>query len=309
MGFQLNDDESVSKGIKRIARDQIDKALDGLTGRIEAEPEEVVHGARKRFKKVRAVLRLARGGIDRRVYDRENVRLRDAGRPLSEVRDAGVLVQALDRLVERLGDPAVLPATAAVRAALLEHKQEVCRRVLDEEDAPARVVAAVRGVRKRLKDWDLDEDGWPALEGGLRWIYGRGHQALREAADRPSAEALHEWRKRVKDLWHASEILQPVRPAFTEGLAEQAHRLADALGDDHDLAVLREVLTDPARGIGDRAAAGPILTAIDDRRAEIQRDAFEWGQQVYSDRPKVFVQRLRAYWLAWRSEIEAAAFA
>jgi CHAD domain-containing protein len=308
LAFQLKAGESASKGIKRIARDQIDKALEGLTGKTGAEPEEVVHDARKRFKKVRALLRLARRGIGRRVYDRENARLRDAGRPLSQVRDGGVLVGALDRLAERLGDPDSRRAMAGVREALLEHKRALLSRVLDEEDAPANVVATVQEARKRLKDWDLDEDGWSALKDGLRWIYTRGHRAFRQASDRPSVEALHQWRKRVKDLRYAVEILRPVRPGFLVDLGEQAHRLADALGDDHDLAVLREVLTDPARGIGADASAGPILTLIDDRRAELRQDAIRLGRLVYRDRPKVFVKRIGAYWRAWRAELAAAEF-
>jgi CHAD domain-containing protein len=308
VAFQLKADERVSEGIKRIARGQIDKALEGLRGRTGAEPEEVVHDARKRFKKVRALLRLVRGGIGRRIYDREDVRFRDAGRLLSEVRDAGVLVGALDRLAEGLGDPDGLRALAGVREALLVFKRAVGRRVLDEEDARRVVVATVREARKRLKDWDLDEDGWPALEDGLRWIYKRGSQAFGAATDQPSVAALHRWRKRVKDLRYAAAILRPVRPGFLEDLEGQAHRLADVLGDDHDLAVLREVLADPTREIGDVATVGPILTQIDGRRAELQRDAFELGRLVYRDRPKVFVPRLGAYWRAWRSEIEAAGF-
>ena len=101
MAFQLKPDESVAKGVRRLARAQIDKALDGLTGRDGTDPEEAVHDARKRFKRVRAVIRLARGGLGRKLADREDTRFRDAGRPLSEVRDAGVLVQAFDGLVER----------------------------------------------------------------------------------------------------------------------------------------------------------------------------------------------------------------
>jgi CHAD domain-containing protein len=308
MAFQFKADESASEGIKRIARDQIDKALEGLNGQTGVDPEEVVHGARKRFKKVRAVLRLVRGSIGRRAYDREDALLRDLGRPLSETRDAGVLVQALDRLPARPDAPDGRQDVAGVREALLEHKRVVFQRVLVDEDVVARVVTSAKAARKRLKDWDLDEDGWPALEDGLRWIYKRGYRASREAADRPSVETRHEWRKRVKDLRHAMEILRPLRPGFTEGLAEQAHHLADALGDDHDLAVLRALLTDPGRGIGDPASVGPILARIEDRQAELQRDASRLGALVYRDRPKVFVRRLRAYWRAWRSEIAAAEF-
>ena len=83
MAFRFKAEESVAKGIERMARGQIEKALEGLTGQNGAAPEEVVHDVRKRFKKVRALLRLARGGLGRKLVDRENARFRDAARPLS----------------------------------------------------------------------------------------------------------------------------------------------------------------------------------------------------------------------------------
>ena len=58
MAFRFKAEESVAKGIERMARGQIEKALEGLTGQNGAAPEEVVHDVRKRFKKVRALLRL-----------------------------------------------------------------------------------------------------------------------------------------------------------------------------------------------------------------------------------------------------------
>src|SRR5260221_9375162 len=101
MAFQLKADESVAKGLRRIARDQIDKALEALEQSHGPTHEEVIHDARKRFKKVRALLRLARPGLSKKFYDRENARFRDSGRPLSEVRDAKVLVEALDSVQKR----------------------------------------------------------------------------------------------------------------------------------------------------------------------------------------------------------------
>jgi len=135
MAFRLKPDESVAKGIRRLARNQIDKALDGLTGLSEAEPEEVVHDARKRFKRVRALLRLARCGLGRSLYDREDNRFRDAGRPLSEVRDAGVLVETFDQLIERFGKDypeadSIIRTDIIIRTNLMDRKREVCQRVL-----------------------------------------------------------------------------------------------------------------------------------------------------------------------------------
>jgi len=170
------------------------------------------------------------------------------------------------------------------------------------------VTATVQEARKDAKRWEIEGDNWPVLGKGLMRIYRRGHQAFVAASDGPTDEGLHEWRKRVKDLWYVLDLLQPVRPGFTEERGEQAHKLADALGDDHDLAVLQQILSGPDGGIGDRAAVETIVPLIERRRCELQRDAFSLGRVVYPERPKDFVARFRAYWRAWRSEIEAARF-
>lgn len=308
MAFRFKAEESVAKGIERMARGQIEKALEGLTGQNEAAQEEVVHDARKRFKKVRALLRLARDGLGRKLVDRENARFRDAARPLSEVRDAGVLVDTFDQLIERCSDRDFLEAIGAVRLALLDHKQQVSRHVLEEEQAIEQVTAVAEEARSVVKRWDVDEDDWTALEGGLKRIYRLGYEAFRAAFDAPDDENLHEWRKRVKDLWYTFDILEPIRPDFTREQGEHADRLADVLGDDHDLAVLKQFLSDPALPIHDRSALESILSLIDRRRAGLQQEAFDLGWKLYSEKPRAFVQRMGAYWNAWRSEIAAAQF-
>jgi len=308
MATRLKPDAPVAKNIRRIVRKQIDKALDGLTGLSGAAPDEIVHDARKRFKRVRAVLRLARVGLGRKLYERENARFRDAGRPLSEVRDAGVLVEAFDQLLERYGSSVRPEAADAIRSALSDRKQDVLRRVLHEEKALAVVTTTVQEARASVKRWDIRGDDWAILKRGLRDVYRKGRRAFVTASDDPTDETLHEWRKRVKDLWYVLEVLHDVRPGFTEERGEQAHKLADALGDDHDLAVLRQLLLEPDEGIGDRATAEAIQPLIDRRRSELQRDAFASGPGIFAERPQDFVARLGAYWRAWRSETEAARY-
>src|SRR5262249_14754613 len=138
--------------------------------------------------------------------------------------------------------------------------------------------------------------GFSALASGLKRTYKRGRLGRAAAAD-ATTENLHEWRKRVKDLWYHLEILQPMRPEILGELAEKAHRLADLLGDDHDLAVLRSMLTEGAVSAGDE---GPrVLALIDRRRAELQQEAGPLGDELYRDRPKDLVARLEAYWRQW----------
>lgn len=308
MAFQFEADESVAKGVRRLARAQIDKALGELNGLGDAEPEEVVHDTRKRIKKVRALIRLAGGGLGRKLVDREDDRFRDAGRPLSEVRDAGVLVQTLDRLAEWSAGRAGPEPFGPTREFLLGLKREITRRVLDEGTALKRLVGTLEEARREVKRWEVAGDDWDVLKVGVRRIYKRGSEAFHEATEAPTVEGLHEWRKRVKDLWYALDILRPIRPGYTGGRAEVAHKLADLLGDDHDLAVLREVLSAAGDGAVDAVSAEAILPMIEARRAELRRDALALGRDVYGERPKDFVGRLRAYWRAWRSEAEAAGF-
>lgn len=72
MSYQLESTEKLSTGLKRIVREQIDDAIHQLTDLPDGQAE-AVHDVRKRFKKIRAVLRLVRDEIGSDVYKRENV--------------------------------------------------------------------------------------------------------------------------------------------------------------------------------------------------------------------------------------------
>ena len=112
----------------------------------------------------------------------------------------------------------------------------------------------------------------------------------------PAAENVHEWRKRTKDLWHQLRILRDAwRPVLGE-TADQAHELADLLGDHHDLAVLVEDLA--SRELpGDRDA---VRTAADRRQRELLDAAFDIGARLFAEKPKAFGRRLGSYWVTWR---------
>lgn len=60
-----------------------------------------IHDARKRFGKVRAVLRLVRKELRSDRYQRENKAYRDAGRLLSDVRESSVLPSTVNALLDR----------------------------------------------------------------------------------------------------------------------------------------------------------------------------------------------------------------
>lgn len=91
----------------------------------------------------------------------------------------------------------------------------------------------------RTADRTFEREDFGALESSLRRIYRRGRKRMRAARAQPTAENLHDCRKRVKDLWHVAQLLHPADPKRMKRLSRRAHELADLLGGHHDLSVLR----------------------------------------------------------------------
>lgn len=305
MADQLRETESGTRGVRRLVRKQTRKALETLDSN-HSLSDEAVHDARKRLKRVRAALRLVRTALGSRVYDRENAGFRDAARPLTEVRDAKVLIDTLDKLTEHFGEQVDGSALEDVRRGLRAHQREVRRRVLKEDNALEPVKESLEAARERVEKWSVGTRGWSVLGAGLRRVYRSGRDAFAVAQEDPSVENLHEWRKQAKYLWHELQVFQPIWPPIMEELAEQAHTLGDHLGDDHDLAVLRQKLQEEPERFPDRATVDLLTALIDRRRSELQEQALALGRRLYDEKPKAFVGRLEGYWHTWRSEAPAA---
>jgi CHAD domain-containing protein len=290
--------ESAAKLVRRIVRREVTKALETLA--VHGPPADAaIHDARKRLKRARAALRLVREPLGSRRFRLENEALRDAARPLSEIRDAKILVEAFDALVER---PAPRDALALrrIRDALVAHQVRVRGRVFRKEAPLEPVVEALRSARKRTDEWPLAGDGWSSWGSGLRRVYRSGRKALERARQKPRDVELHELRKQAKYLWQQLEILEPVAPAMIKPLAARAHRLSDDLGDDHDLAVLGLRLGRARAGVSGRARA-KVSRMIEARRGKLKARGMAMGERVYGDAPGRFVKRLRARWRVWRS--------
>jgi CHAD domain-containing protein len=301
MAFELKVNEPVGNGITRNVKSQIEKSLKYLDAKGEpvakhspaAEPEKDAIGeVRKCFKRVRAALRLAREEFGDDLYHEENWCFRDAARPLTQVRDARVLVETADRLRQQLVHVTGPGAYAKIRAALIANRQDVERLVLEKGKAFAAVAGAATRALARLSDWNLQRDGWAAVGPGLRRTYRQGRRALALAAESPSVARLHEWRKQTKYLWHQLQLLQATWADSEKEMVNRTHQLATLLGEDHDLAVLRETLAaDPLTYGGHHILKG-VFAVIDQRRSELERQAFALGHEIYQEPPGTFTSRI-----------------
>jgi len=299
MSFELRAEKSLPKNVRRIAKKQMEAALEELEGGHKDSRDEVVHEARKSLKKIRAVLRLVRPVIGEKSYRRENNWFRDAARPLTEVRDARILLETLDKLAEHFHEHIAGRSLADVRKTLQDNLRSVRKRVLDEQNAFVVEGETIRKARERVKSWANVPDKWRSIGKGLECIYRRARSAFKAAGADPTVEKLHEWRKEAKYLRYQLEILRPLWPQRIEELANEADRLGELLGDDHDLAIFRQILIDGPEPFGDEGDREILLELIDRRRAELEQEALLLGDRFFRERPKEFVRQLKGYWKTW----------
>ena len=279
----LPEDPSVEAALRRIAREEAEGALALTQGTGDLGPR--VHAMRKTVKKLRGLLRLVRPVFPH--ARAENAMLRDAGRGLSDLRDAAVQLATVERLSGEMPEERRLRLLAPFRDAAGRQDAQAAPRLL-----PA-FAAAMAGLRDRSETWHLRRDGWEALEPGLAATWAAARADQKTARKHPTPDALHDWRKRVKDHWYQARLLRPIWPAMMDPHIAAADELGEALGQVNDLAVLR-----------DRLEAAPLEEALrseardlaDLRHAALMARALPLGQRLLAGRARTLTDRWGAWW-------------
>jgi CHAD domain-containing protein len=295
MGYELESHEGAGEGIVRAITERLDHAL--VQFDCGGDFDEAVHTARKDLKKARSAIAMVRSTLGKKRYRAADVKLRDAGRKLSDARDTTVLGQTLDALGDHFDEEIDVHATQAL-AVWSKSLWAVPVAEQAGADGPERAVELISEARDSIAEWRLP-GGWSLLEPGLTRSYRLGRGGFREIGNHPADEELHEWRKRVKDLWYQLRLLRPIWPGVLGETIDEAHELANLLGDHHDLSLLRpgldnrELLAEgPARALGQ---------LVETRRQQLLAQAFPLGERIYAEKPKAFERRLHVYWKTWRS--------
>lgn len=290
MAYQLKlGREPVRKGIRRIISREFGRMTDTLEDG-ELTPARQVHEVRKSVKRLRSLLRLI-APVTKGAGD-ENIRLRDAARRLSGSRDAGAVLD----LLERLDLP---PATCtAVKAALHESMKAHAIRAESTAQLLERFRDEIRVGAKHAAALDIRDDGFDTVEAGLRANY-RKLRTRFAAADQTREEiAIHDWRKSAKLHWHHTRLLVRLCPDLLGAHARIAGRLSGNLGEWRDSGLLLAALPTGA-------LAGEVLETV--QQALFERQERLLGQAVIDSRiltaetPANLSARWRAYWNAQSS--------
>jgi hypothetical protein len=317
--------EHLAAGLQRMALGQIDVAIEQLTCDDGREPgEKAVHETRKALKRLRALIRLLEDQLGERAYARESAALREIAQRLAVARDSQVMLDTLDALIARHPRRLARKDVTKLRKRLLAEHARAQRRTLGDPAARLQILGELGALRARIAAWNLRErDGLRLIEADLVRLYRQGRKRYRRLArgKRGGTKAVHEWRKRVKDLRYAVEMLDrrdpdakahgskkkhrrkaartPAEVERLRRLARRADELGELLGEEHDLAVLAEHIRSDSGRDGDqtwrlrRRTRKTLQSLISQRRRKLRRQAMRNGERLYRAKPAKFMRSVR----------------
>lgn len=295
MAYRLRQkDVSVEIAIRRIAGEQLDKAVAILDG--EHNRAAIVHDVRKRCKKLRGLIRLVRPAFEG--YRRENVAFRDVARLLSGLRDAKVMHDTYDELVKHFDDQASRDALGGIRKYFtLERK--AAHEKTDVSQSFAECRERLAEARLRVNAWVIEGDGWSALSGGLRKTYLRADAAARTARKDPNGETVHDLRKQLKYHWHHTRLLTPIWPEELGLRAHATQEVSDLLGQHHDLTMFEFSIRQDTKMAGKAQDLELVLSLAHRRRLALEEKAWPAIERLLSESPDALVSHWSALWRAW----------
>lgn len=254
--------------VRRVATELADDAVARLHATAEGPRETAVHEARKRFKELRALLRLIESAAGRRQTKEWRRQLRDAGRSLSGARDVDALQETFEKLQERFGD-------AFVRSSAFTESLIASAESSQLETGPA--FQRIASFRDRAALWQFDVAP-KNITSAIRTSIREAQRAMNTALEERGAAMFHEWRKRAKDLWYHARMTAGVIPAMRDR-EPQLRKLARILGDHHDLVILREVAAAHADATNAEDAIN-VVTLARERMRELEEDAETLGHEA-----------------------------
>ena len=277
------EDPSVGDAVRRIAQEEAGHALGMVRATGELGPR--VHAMRKTVKKLRGLLRLVRPVFPQ--ARAENAVLRDAGRGLSGLRDAAVQLATAELLAARLPDDRREALVFPFREAAAHHDARA------EEEMLPPFADVMDALILRSEGWQLTEDDWDAIEPGLAATWTAARRAMKAVHRTPDAEALHEWRKRVKDHWYQARLLKPIWPDLMDPHIRATDDLGERLGLVNDLAVFRERIEAAPLSPELRAEAHDLAIL---RHAELMEQIMPLGRRLLVGKAEALTDRWGMWW-------------
>lgn len=297
MSYRISPGEKLEREVTRVAGQQYARAMAVLRDQPDG-PHEAIHEARKSFKRLRGLFRLVSAAAPK-FSAAENDRVRDIASTLSTARDATALVEALDHLLESEATAENHDTLFAIRARLAARRDRI---ITAETDLDGKIRAAIGACEDgvtaltALKLPKAKSRSIAILASGTARNYGRAVHALQTAIASGDPADWHDLRKRIKYHRMHVQLLSSAWPGDMALRAQTADLAGEALGDDHDLDNLENLITADPDAVGSTDDIAILRITMAARSARLHDEVRRIVKNLLRDDKRVVRKRLAALW-------------
>jgi len=290
MSFELHQRKHIDDELRRITRRELRLASATLS---KSEPSAFgtsVHEARKRAKKVRAVVEvIERSGGD--IPGKDRKRLERAARELSALRDSAAIIDTFDAVRRRYAKRMPEHTYGILRRGLVQAREQRERRARSD-GVTSDAAQKLDKTRKGAKRWTVPAIDLSQLIVVASSAYRRSRTAMKHARETGQSATLHRWRKRVKMLWYQLRLVRPLTTGVAALIAD-LKRLETELGEDHNLVVLGATLRSCRDLRSMRADVRQIEQLAVRMRQALRKRVFVLGSRLLRRKRGAFARWLR----------------
>jgi CHAD domain-containing protein len=221
-----------------------------------------VHDIRVAAKRFRSLSRLVVTDQGGRILPDATPLIREIKENFAAARDAEVMRKTLLASPEEAGGTHFVEDFAHLFASAALDFDKLGRKTLQQVDELEKVVA----------QWPLASLALATILSQVGLIYRRGDKLFVFCQKHRDDEAMHDWRKRVKDLGVVCTALSTL--TLPASLLDPIDSLSDGLGEYHDLAVLDVFLHE-------HGAPKRLREEIRSRKKTLRKECFRRGEEVF----------------------------
>jgi CHAD domain-containing protein len=290
--FSLDPAVAMSAAVRCAACAELDAACAGLAS--PPDRHKGVHDARKCLKRLRSLLLLIRPGLPEPLFLSLVDRIRNIARGLAPARDAHALLDAIDKLRDEIDVDVDGTPVQNLRAWLHRRRKAATRSLKGTMAADA--LQALSALRPTVANLAVYPDDFSPVAKGLRDSYRNGRQAFARAFASGDDEDFHDWRKTLQHHWRHMQLLTPCWPSELSARAELSRGLSQILGDDHDIALIQQLVSAPTLVFASPEDTVAFMKQCRQRQKGLRQEARKRGAKLLAERARPFVARIEAYW-------------
>ncbi|KXG83912.1 CHAD domain-containing protein [Agrobacterium bohemicum] len=287
MSFRIDPKKTFAEELQRVGVELIDDAIAALSQQPDG-PHAAVHGARKKFKRLRALYRFV-APEEPKFRKAENIRFRDIARSLSQAREAAALVETIHYLQQFSRSEAENQALASANAELTERRDAMTS---EDGDLSARIADALMECEKgkhALMQLSLPSGKKIAtklVKKTWRKQREKALHALGQCHAQAHDEDFHDLRKSGQVYWIHLALMRKIWPSAMRAKKVDAKRLVDLLGHEHDLSVLAAFADHEPKRFTAGDTLPLLLEAVTHRQQALRRECLDLADQVFAESAK-----------------------